>query len=369
MEPLAFDVRTQSLLDVFRFDRDRFEAQRALLKKTPFSPALAHIQGALKPIERDRYLHVDSTQKDAGKWKKRGEEAIKNGEVAFLLLNGGMATRFGGIAKGAATAFNERSFLALRMRQAKDTAKKLSARITCVLMNSFATDEATKEHLREHKNFGFPAEDVLTCVQGISLRLTENGELFKDDTGQASMYTPGHGDLPWTLAVSGVADKLHKRGVKTLFVSNVDNLGCSLDPLVLGAHLCAGKPLSVETIQKLGKDVGGAPVYVDGKLQLVEGFRFPPGYDQQQNEGFNTNTFYFDWPALDPKIALGFYPVAKKVDGRTAVQFERIVGEVTAHVKTTFLRVPRDDEFGRFLPVKAPEDLVALQPVLAKRYQ
>ena len=170
------------------------------------------------------------------------------------------------------------------------------------------------------------------------------------------------------LEVNGVAAKLKARGVKTLFVSNVDNVGCTLDPLVVGAHLDAGKAMSVETIDRLGKDVGGAPVAVDGRLQLVEGFRFPKSFDPELITGFNTNTFYFDWPALDPTIALGFYAVAKKVDGKTAVQFERIVGEVTKHVEVTYMRVPRDDEFGRFLPVKAPEDLAALQPILKKRY-
>jgi UTP--glucose-1-phosphate uridylyltransferase len=196
--------------------------------------------------------------------------------------------------------------------------------------------------------------------------------LFRDGAGELSLYTPGHGDLPWTLEVSGVAAKLKARGVKTLFVSNVDNVGCSLDPLVVGAHLEAGKPMSVETIDRLGKDVGGAPVAVgvdaQMRLQLVEGFRFPKSFDPELLTGFNTNTFYFDWPALNPNIELGFYAVAKKVDGKTAVQFERIVGEVTKHVEVTYMRVPRDDKFGRFLPVKAPEDLQALQPVLKKRY-
>lgn len=338
-----------------------------MLAAQRFSPSLAFLNGAMQPLAADAYVRADAAAPRASEWRALGEQAIRKGEVAFLLLNGGMATRFGGIAKGAARALGERSFLALRMQQAKAVGDALGARVPCVLMNSFATDAATAEHLRAHDRFGF-GDDLFTMVQGISVRLTEAGELFRDGAQKVSLYTPGHGDLPWALEVSGIAAQLKARGVKTLFVSNVDNVGCTLDPLVLGAHLASGAELSVETTDRDAKDVGGAPIVVDGKLQLVEGFRLPPSFDQSVLTGFNTNTFYFQWSALRPEIPLGFYAVAKKVDGRTAIQFERIVGEVTAHVQTTYLKVLRDAENGRFLPVKAPEDLISLQPLLQRRY-
>lgn len=350
-----FDSQTQALLDRYRFDAARFEAQQALLAKTPFSPRLAHVRGTLRPLEREKF--------SKGEDKARGEEALKRGEVAFLLLNGGMATRFGGVAKGAAKALGHRSFLALRMRQAKQVAD-----LPCVLMSSFATDHATDQHLREHRYFGFSPDDVYNCVQGISVRLTENGEVFKEDSGAPSLYAPGHGDLAWTLEVSGVAAKLKARGVKTVFVSNVDNLGCTLDPGVLGAHLAGGAAMTVETVEPVAHDVGGAPLYVDGKLQLIEGFRYPPSFDPKVLTGFNINTFYFTWEGLDATLPLEFYPVAKKVDGRTAIQFERIAGAISAFVPTKYLHVGRSPESGRFLPVKSPEDLLALQPILKARY-
>jgi UTP--glucose-1-phosphate uridylyltransferase len=364
----SFDPRTQSLLDVYRFNKKRFAAQCELLQKTPFSPALAHIAGKLKPLEADKYVRVDAKQPRLEGWRRRGEEALKKGEVAFVLLNGGMATRFGGVAKGAAKALGERSFLSLRMQQVKQIADQLHTKIPCVLMNSFATHEATRDHLKAHNNFGFEKGDLYQVTQGISVRLTENGEIFKDEKGEPSLYAPGHGDLPWAMAVNGVASQLHKRGVKVVFVSNVDNLGCTLDTGCIGAHFDSGKMLSIETIDVSANDVGGAPLYVDNRLQLVEGFRYPPSFNPKQTTGFNANSFYFSWPALDPTVALGFYPVAKKVGEQTAVQFERILGEVSKFVPTNYLRVPRDPETGRFLPVKTPEDLAALQPVLTKRY-
>ena len=45
--------------------------------------------------------------------------------------------------------------------------------------------------------------------------------------------------------------------------------------------------------------MGGAPVRVDGKLQLLEGPRFPASFDQELVPVFNTNTALVDIDALD----------------------------------------------------------------------
>jgi UTP--glucose-1-phosphate uridylyltransferase len=354
----SFSPETRTLLERFHFDAKRFEAQRAALRAHPFSKDQAYVKGSLKPLERTAYRESGTAHEALGK------RAIEDGKVAVLLLNGGMATRFGGVAKGAANALGDKSFLALRLGQVR----ALAAPVPVVLMSSFATDDATAQHLQEQNRFGLDAKNLYTCVQGISVRLTPEGEIFKGDDGKASLYAPGHGDLPWALAKSGIAHSLRQRGVETIFVSNVDNLGASLDAAVLGAHIAAKTPVSVETVEPNPGDVGGAPLYVDGRLQLVEGFRYPPDFDPQTVTGFNVNSFYFSLAALDPEMPLGFYPVAKMAEGRQAIQFERIVGEVTAHLPSTYLKVTRDPLRGRFLPVKSPEDLATLQPTLRIRY-
>ena len=46
------------------------------------------------------------------------------------------------------------------------------------------------------------------------------------------------------------------------------------------------------------------------------------------------------------------------------MQFERLYHELSAHVPTTFLVVPRHGPRGRFLPVKEPADLEEARPLL-----
>ena len=48
----------------------------------------------------------------------------------------------------------------------------------------------------------------------------------------------------------------------------------------------------VELVDKNPGDVGGAPLEVDGRTQLVEAFRVPEGFDHSSVGMFNTNTFW-----------------------------------------------------------------------------
>jgi UTP--glucose-1-phosphate uridylyltransferase len=103
---------------------------------------------------------------------------------------------------------------------------------------------------------------------------------------------------------------------------------------------------------------------VDGRLQLVEGPRFPPGFDQELVPVFNTNTAIVNLDVLEADYDLSWLYVVKDVEGREAVQLERLYHEVSAFVPTTYLEVPRRGPRGRFLPIKTPADLESAQESL-----
>jgi len=74
---------------------------------------------------------------------------------------------------------------------------------------------------------------------------------------------------------------------------------------------------------------------------------------------FNTNTFLVRADALETAaIDWNWFEVEKSVDGRKAIQFERLLQELTAALTATYIRVPRHGSSSRFLPVKDPEELV-----------
>jgi UTP--glucose-1-phosphate uridylyltransferase len=290
-----------------------------------------------------------------------GRAAITHGEIAVAVLNGGMATRFGGVVKGIVDAIGGRSFLEIKLRQAQRQGP-----VPFLVMNSFATHAATLDFLAQRAL----GNDVFPFIQAVSLRLTPEGEIFRDAAGAISPYAPGHGDFLDALKSSGCLEDLRARGVRAVLLSNVDNLGAELDPMVLGYHLMHGRPLTVELAETKGGDVGGTVLRVNGRVQVVEGFRLPAGFDFDQIRFINTNTFLISTEALERNYPLSWFYVEKTVDGRRAIQMERLVGELSAFVSTAFLASPRDGPHGRFFPVKTPEDLENMRrdPGLRERF-
>lgn len=284
-----------------------------------------------------------------------GRKAIDRGEVGALVLNGGMATRFGGGVKGCVTVFDDLSFLGIKLRDA--------ARHNCapvLLMNSFATHAGTMEHLDEHDYYGSDPDDVITFKQNISIRMTPDGELYRDDDGEISLYAPGHGDLPSAIR-RGALQEFKSRGGKYLTMSNVDNILANLDPLVVGLHIDRaeneGVEMTVEAVERQEGHVGGMIARVDGDPQVVEHFRIPDDVDLDQLTLLNTNTFVFTADALDQDFDLTWFVVDKNVDGDTVIQFERLAGELSAFLQTRFIEVPHTGDRSRFLPIKRREDL------------
>jgi UTP--glucose-1-phosphate uridylyltransferase len=352
------DPGTRALLDRYGFDPAAFEALRARVASGELSADSNVVRGAVQPPEEGdlgRLPEPGSDQWSAA--RAAGVEAIRAGRVAQAVLAGGMATRFRGVVKGAVEALDGRSFLSWKLGETAALGKKLGVELPVVLMTSFQTDDETRVHVA---SLGVP--EPLRFTQSISLRLTEGGDLF-EEAGRPSPYAPGHGDLLSGLRSSGTLALLRERGVEHVAVSNVDNLGARLDPVVVGAHLAGGRPVTVEVALKDG-DMGGAPACVGGRLGLLEGPQFPPNFDQDRIRVFNTNSATIALAALDRDFDLPWLYVRKQVDGRAAVQLERLYHQISWELETTFLEVPRTGRYGRFVPIKEPEDLERSQPGL-----
>jgi UTP--glucose-1-phosphate uridylyltransferase len=346
------DLETRALLERFGFDEPRFEQLRAAVASGELSRSTNVVLGAVEP-PRDGDLVALPAAGEPGEAEARsaGTAALRAGEIAHVVLAGGMATRFGGIVKAVVEVVPGRSFLDLALAATAGTAAALDAEIPTAVMTSFATDAVVREHLA---SLSVPAPRVFS--QFVSLRLDPGGGLFRDAEGRVSPYGPGHGDLLDALRLSGTLDDLRARGVRHVLVANVDNLGARIDPVVVGMHLLQGRPMTVEVARKDG-DTGGAPARVAGALRLVEGPCFPPGFDQDTIEVFNTNTALIALDALVEAVELSWLVVERPVGDRQAVQLERLYHELSASVPTTYLQVPRRGPGGRFLPVKEPADL------------
>jgi len=353
LDALPEDVR--SLLERHAFDRSRFIrlAERVgagtsgdnRVRGTVEPPAPGDV-GELPP--------AGSPEREV--LRTRGLELLERGECALVVLAGGMATRMGGVVKALVEAIPGRTFLDLRLAEI-DHLERIAKRPPPLwLMTSHTTDGPIREALGSRLD----GQQIAVFAQHLSLRITPGANVFIDTDGRPSEHAPGHGDLPDALRESGLLERFLQRGGKTVMVANLDNLGATLDPAILGWHLSHGKPVTCEVVDKLGSDRGGIPVRWNGRPVVLEEFRLPETFDPTLVRVFNTNTFVFDARALhELDMDWTFFVVQKKVGEAPVIQFERLIGEVTSHLDTRFLRLPRTGKESRFLPVKDQEELAA----------
>lgn len=353
------DETTAALLKRFRFDSAAFDAMRVAILDGGYE-ARSRLSAAVEPPHLDDFVVLPPHASVEGKQlAEQGIAALARGEVGVVVLAGGMATRFGGVVKAVVEVVPGSTFLRLKLADIQATTAFANAKVPIFLLTSFSTTDEIRRATRELIH---PRNPVRILEQSVTVRMTPSGEPFHDALGKPSLCATGHGDLLPTLRASGALAEFRRAGGRMLLVSNVDNLAASLDPRVIGAHCRGGKSVTVEVVGKEQGDRGGVPLWVDGHLQIVEEFRLPAGFDANQVPFFNTNTFVFDAEALDRDFALDWFPVRRKVEGRDAIQGERLLGQVTAFLPTQFLVVERHGSDGRFLPVKDQEELQQRMP-------
>ncbi|MDP2342565.1 MAG: galactokinase [Deltaproteobacteria bacterium] len=414
LEPLPRDVTTLAaqitaripgadvdLLLAHRFDLAAFlEFQRAVRAGQLTSSSSLYLDPIAPPRMGDiEHLPLPGTAA-AIALRARGEAALAHGQVAVVVAAGGLATRFqqlsaGSLApsepvvKGTLEVLDGKSFLELKLEDARRAAHHAGGSLPFCVMGSFATlggPHGLEQHLITR---GLVDDDVILFSQSISLRLTPNGGIFGELRGQPlprEAYTaPGHGDLFRSLRATGVLHDLRARGVTTLLFSNVDNLGATVDATLIGYFVQrredAGIAMLAESVARAASDAAkvGAVVRAGspGALRILEGFRIPDDVDARALAEVSINSFVFDLQALDREIPLVTHAVLKAVGGRAVLQPETVTCEATSAVDVDGrpllpfvpLHVQREGGPGRFFdgrfyPVKSPADLVRVRDLL-----
>lgn len=286
-----------------------------------------------------------------------GRAALEAGRVAQLVLAGGMATRFGGGAKGVVEVFDgpRSSFLALRVAHAV----RYGEGVPTALMCGVHTIDPCTEHLDRLEWLGLAAERRLSYVQPTLPRFADDGTPLPS----GARASTGHGAAVLGLA-GALGQSLRALGVQTVFVANLDNLGAKLDPTVVGWHLrqvVEGAALTLEAIarppQRVGSFIAEGP---QGWPVMVEDFRLDAETAARPYTHCGINSMWLELDALAGLPELDWFVVRKSVTDPQGVaynvlQLEQLLGQVSELVPTAVLEVGGE----RFVPIKTRADLHA----------
>jgi UTP--glucose-1-phosphate uridylyltransferase len=302
-------------------------------------------------------------------------------QAAVIKLNGGLGTGMG--LQGPKSLLPVRegvNFLDLMVRQILDLRKSSGAPVRLLLMNSFSTSQDTLGHLVEYRADGLAEASEVELMQNqipkIDAATLEPVSWPADP--ELEWCPPGHGDLYPALVGSGWLDRLLAEGVRYAFVSNSDNLGAILDPVILRHFADSGAPFLMECTRRTAADRKGGHLAMrktDGRLLLREVAQCPEAdleafQDIDRHAYFNTNNLWLRLDLLKEQLAKdhGVLPLPmirnnKTVDPRDknstpVIQLESAMGAaIECFAGAAAIDVPRS----RFAPVKTTSDLLALR--------
>lgn len=302
-------------------------------------------------------------------YKEVGKRSLNS--LAVIKLNGGLGTTMGlEKAKSLLHVKEGLSFLDIIVKQIESARGTLGCIIPLLFMNSFNTNDDTIAALGVFSNGStkiptcflqgkFPKIDAATWEPASCPSRTE-----------AEWNPPGHGDVYFTLASSGLLDVLLLKGIKYAFISNADNLGATVAPELLGYMEKESIPFLMEVTERTKLDSKGGHLAKNkhGRFILREiahcgQFDLKHFQDVEKHSVFNTNSIWVNLEILKEKMLSGIWldPICNKkkceLNDHTSldvIQLESAMGNLISHFPDAqIVNVPRS----RFLPVKKNEDL------------
>ncbi len=360
--PATEDNMTVNLLGKYGYDEDEFKSLQSAYRsgKLSLESNLINYRNSWevrlpRPSDSVDFPAAGSPEAAAGR------KLIAAGKLGLILMNGGAATRFQkpgeNLPKGAFPIMElegrERSFMELKIANARAAEREFGGRIPVWILNSYFTEDRTRQILEENRNYG--KEDLHTYCQGIMKRVIPSeadlrlhygqaiaklekklaglpagpereeirgeqerleadlsgwigelagkaGDELGEEAGQDRFNPPGHLDTTLWLFLDSSRPlvKMLELGVEYLLISNIDNLGALVDPALpglLSLRREEGVGLLCEVSVKPPGQKGGALARVyDPKTdrewcQLVEEFAFPLDFDQDRIPEFNNAAY------------------------------------------------------------------------------
>ncbi|CAD7081970.1 unnamed protein product [Hermetia illucens] len=296
-------------------------------------------------------------------------------KLVVIKLNGGLGTSMGCHGpKSVIPVRSDLTFLDLTVQQIEHLNKTYDANVPLILMNSFNTDEDTEKIIRKYKGFRV---QIYTFNQSCFPRISRESFLpvardFDVENDMEAWYPPGHGDFYESFQNSGLLKKFLDEGREYCFLSNIDNLGATVDLNILNklvGHERPVKPIEfvMEVTDKTRADVkGGTLIQYENKLRLLEIAQVPKEHvddfkSVKTFKFFNTNNIWAKLDAIDRVLkdkALSMEIIINNKtleNGLRVVQLETAVGAAMKFFDGSLgINVPRS----RFLPVKKTSDLL-----------
>lgn len=257
--------------------RREFVSQLASLDLRELRSLTAKAKQATATVAADRIEPLPVAPAEVrSEERAAGEEALRRGAVAALVVAGGQGSRLGfEKPKGMFPVGPVSNATLFRIHAEKllAVARRYGKPVPFLVMTSPATDADTRDYFHEHRYFGLPKSDVLFFQQGAMPAVCAyTGKLLLEDWGKLFLSPNGHGGTLTALAESGVLGEIKSRGVHHVYYFQVDNpLLKMCDPGFVGRHVAARSEVSSKVVFKeRPEEKVGVFAVINGRCGMIE---------------------------------------------------------------------------------------------------
>jgi UDP-N-acetylglucosamine/UDP-N-acetylgalactosamine diphosphorylase len=207
--------------------------------------------------------------------RRSGEDLLRAGRVAAMVVAGGQGTRLGFEGpKGcfAISPLRRKSLFQLFAESIRATQRRYGCRLPWYIMTSSVNDAATREFFQANRFFDLRPEDVFFFQQGMMPAVDDEGRILLEARHRLALSPNGHGGSLLALRSSGALADMETRGIEIVSYFQVDNpLVSPAYPLFLGLHRAAGAQFSSIAVPKADDlEKVGNFVRLGGRLQVIE---------------------------------------------------------------------------------------------------
>lgn len=212
---------------------------------------------------------------EAARAVRCGEDLLRSGRVAALIVAGGQGSRLGIDApKGVVgvTPVKGKSLFQVFAEKILAVARRYGRPVPLFMMTSRENDGQTRRYLEENRWFGLDPNDVFLFVQGMLPSVTDDGRFIIAENRGLFMNPDGHGGVFAALKRNGCLNAMKARGIEEIFTFQVDNpLTKVCDPLFIGLHAMHQAEMSSKVVRKASFDEKvGVIVKLSGRTTLLE---------------------------------------------------------------------------------------------------
>lgn len=281
-------------------------------------------RGEISPIS---VMSIDEIEEKKLVYLEKGSQAIANGEVAAVLLAGGMGTRLGSDnPKGMYDIGLTRPVYIFQrlFENLMEVTSKVGNEIHLFIMTSEKNNDDTIDFIKSHNYFGYPEDKVHFFVQEMAAATDYNGKVYMESKSRIATSPNGNGGWYLSLKKAGLDSVMYENGIKWLNVFAVDNVLQKIaDPCFVGATIDEGSVCGAKVIRKVDKDEKvGVLCLEDNHPSIIEYYELTDdmkdAVDEKGEPAYNFGVilnYLFSVKELDVIVAknLSHHVVEKKI--------------------------------------------------------